>query len=71
MSTTRIYGKIAFECDGCADVLETHTINFEEALAIMREQEWLTRRDEAADCWRHYCSAGCLPAKKEGKRYGR
>lgn len=53
---TRIHGIVQFECDGCADVLDSETKDFGEATLQLRAEGWVARlvgRD-----WHHYCG-GC------------
>lgn len=50
---TRIHGKISFECDGCADVLDTDTRDFDEAMGALRAEEW--RSQKHGQDWSHYC----------------
>jgi hypothetical protein len=58
---TRIHGKINFECDGCGDVLYSDTTDFDEALAMLRREEWESQKEQTmmGDEWRHYCDACC------------
>jgi hypothetical protein len=53
---TRTHGTINFECDACAEVLDTETRDFEEARAKLRKEEWKTL--QIAGVWSHYCT-GC------------
>lgn len=48
-------GSIYFECDGrrCAEVHETGTKDFREALDSLKEAKWTIRRD--GETWKHYC----------------
>jgi len=50
----RVYGKCAFECDGCGEVYETDKDEPLEALAVIRTEGWEHRRD--SDGWSHFCS---------------
>lgn len=63
---TRIHGKINFECDGCGEVLDTETRDFEEARQSMRSEMWDSQKE--GDVWCHYCSR-CAdePALTKGK----
>jgi hypothetical protein len=49
----RQHGKIVFECDSCNHVLETETSDFDEALMILRREEWDARKIGAQ--WIHTC----------------
>jgi len=40
----RQHGKIVFECDSCDAVLDTETGDFDEALAIMKREEWKVQK---------------------------
>jgi hypothetical protein len=51
-------GNIIFECDGCADVLDPETRDFDAAIAHLRGENW--RAVKVGDVWNHYCS-GCKP----------
>lgn len=53
---TRLYGKISFECDGCCEVLDTNTKEFDEALERLRSEDWKCRKNGKE--WSHYCP-GC------------
>jgi hypothetical protein len=57
---TRVHGRIVFECDGCADTLETDTRCLHEARAILRRDGW--RAVQVGDDWNHYCNTACLAA---------
>lgn len=50
---TRIHGKIQFECDDCADVLDTETKDFQEAKAAFRAAGW--RSTPTKGVWRDLC----------------
>jgi hypothetical protein len=50
----RIHGKINFECDGCAEVLDTETKDFDEAMRVLRGEMWDSQKIGAD--WAHYCS---------------
>lgn len=50
---TRIHGKISFECDGCADVLDADTKDFDEAMSMLRSEEWQSQK--RGQDWSHYC----------------
>lgn len=49
-------GNIVFECDGCGEVLETETANFDAARNMMKREGW--RAECVKNIWSHYCS-GC------------
>ena len=49
----RFGGPIAFCCDECGEVDETHCENFDGALAKVRSHGWVARKD--GDDWFHYC----------------
>jgi hypothetical protein len=46
---------ISFECDGCEDVLDTHTDDFTDARGELKAERWGTSKDPNTDDWRHYC----------------
>jgi hypothetical protein len=48
-------GEIAWECDGCDEVLETGTDDFEQARGELRAERWDTRKVDGE--WNHYCPA--------------
>jgi len=50
---TRIHGKCVFECDGCSEIFESETADFELALGILKEAEWQMRMIKGE--WCHYC----------------
>lgn len=45
--------EIIFECDGCADTLETDTSNWDDALEVLRKDKWKAERKSSG--WNHYC----------------
>ena len=60
-------GNIVFECDGCDDVLDTGTSNFDAAVNLLNREEWRSKKtvrldapgsrpDDKKDEWEHYCS---------------
>jgi len=49
----RVYGKCAFECDGCGETTDTNDTDLAEALATIRTAGWEHRRGR--DGWEHYC----------------
>jgi len=49
----RQHGDVIFECEGCSDVLETGTGNFDSALNLLRREGW--RAVKFGDDWQHYC----------------
>ncbi len=57
----RIHGQIVFICDGCDDVLETETTDFNEAREMLRADDWRTSKD--GDDWVHRCPS-CGPEKR-------
>ena len=68
---TRIHGKIVYECDSCAEALETGEGSFAEANIALREAEWKSRK--RGEIWFHYCD-GCEPNERkeieaEGQRH--
>ena len=46
-------GDICFECDGCAEILDTQTSNFDAALNRMRREGWKAMK--TGEDWFHYC----------------
>ena len=48
-------GDVVFECDGCGEVLETATSNFDSALNMMRREGW--RAVCAGNVWSHFCAS--------------
>lgn len=49
-------GDLVFECDGCGEVLETDTSNFEAAQSVLKRNGWKPEKNN--DIWEHYCN-GC------------
>lgn len=49
----RQHGTIVFECDACGEVLRTDEHDFNEAAAILRNENWIARKE--GDVWCHYC----------------
>lgn len=45
---------IAWRCDECKGELETNTTCFDDALEILRENDWVSRQNDDGD-WEHYC----------------
>jgi hypothetical protein len=52
---TRIGGKIVFECDQCADTLDTEESDFGDALGVMRDSGW--KAVKIGQDWSHRCDA--------------
>jgi hypothetical protein len=54
----RVKGEIVWVCDGdgCDEVLETGTDDFEQARGELRAERWDTRKVDGE--WNHYCP-GC------------
>lgn len=52
-------GIIMVECDYCAEVLDTETRDFSEAMAVMRRKGWKARK--IADQWLHGCPKHGVP----------
>jgi len=46
-------GNVVFECDGCDEVLETETSNFDAAVNMLNQEDWRSRK--VGDTWEHYC----------------
>ncbi len=46
-------GGIVFECDGCNEVLETETSNFDAAVNMLNREDW--RSKKVGNGWEHYC----------------
>jgi hypothetical protein len=68
---TRIHGKIVFECDSCAESLDTQEGQFAEARNALREAEW--KSHQRGGIWFHYCDE-CEPNQRkeieaEGQRH--
>jgi hypothetical protein len=51
-------GNIIFKCDGCADVLETETGDFDSAMNLFRREGWKARK--IGEDWMHLCRK-CQP----------
>jgi Fe2+ or Zn2+ uptake regulation protein len=49
----RQHGKIVFECDSCNEVLETETSDFDDALSILKREEW--KAEKIGGVWIHAC----------------
>jgi hypothetical protein len=52
----RQHGNIVFECDGCGDILDTETSNFNAARNMLKRDGW--RAIKIGTDWQHYCT-GC------------
>jgi hypothetical protein len=50
---TRIKGKVVFECDHCAETLDTDESDFGDALAVLRDSGWKAVKE--GDEWSHRC----------------
>ena len=44
MTVHRSYNEIEFHCDGCHEVFESQTKDFEEAVELLQEADWATRK---------------------------
>lgn len=53
MSATKIHNKFVFECDDCADSIETDCEIFHEAHAFIKSNGWKTAKHGAH--WQHFC----------------
>ena len=49
----RQYGMIVFECDSCSEVLKTETRDFDDALAILKRNQW--KAQKVGQDWIHAC----------------
>lgn len=50
----RNHGLVSFECDFCAEVLDTHESDFRIALNMSAREGWLARK--WGDVWKHSCA---------------
>lgn len=50
----REHGDIIWQCDGCGELLDTNTADFDAARNMLTRNQWLTKR--ASDGWQHFCS---------------
>lgn len=46
-------GDVIFECDGCGEVLDSETGNFEAAVNLLRRSGWKFFKE--GDVWIHRC----------------
>jgi hypothetical protein len=53
---TRSKGKIVFTCDHCDFELETNEHEFREAILVLKERQWKSRK--MGEEWLHFCT-GC------------
>jgi hypothetical protein len=53
MTLERQHSRISFICDECGGSLETGTSEFDDALAILRDEGWQPRQRGGE--WRHFC----------------
>jgi len=51
--------KILVKCESCDEVLETGTVDFDEACALMKRERWKVRR--IASLWLHGCPKCGVP----------
>ena len=51
---TRIHGKIQFECEGCDEVLDTDTGDWDEAHEVFKQENWKSYK--VGDIWYHNCA---------------
>lgn len=51
-------GEITFLCDSCGDENHTEDPDFTSALASIKKEGWIVRKDEDGD-WVHFCSKTC------------
>jgi hypothetical protein len=49
---------LTFICDECGSEQATETDDFGVALARLREEGWVSRKDDDGD-WCHYCGWDC------------
>jgi hypothetical protein len=59
MTIDRQKGNIVFECNGCHEVLETDTANWDTAMNLLHREHWRARKK--GDEWHHYCDK-CIGA---------
>jgi len=50
----RQHGQLKFECDVCADTLDTDTSDFSEAIRTLKNEGWSARKIGAD--WIHSCA---------------
>jgi len=53
-------GIIIVECDSCGEMLDTKTLDFDEAREVMKGEEWKVRR--ISRDWLHGCPRCGVPA---------
>lgn len=63
MSYERVFDRIIFECDGCADTLDTEERQWEYAKKLFDDEYWYATHDGAT--WRHFCNA-CWQKRRAG-----
>ena len=51
---TRSFGEIVWMCDECGEELPTDTMDFGDALDVLRENSWVARKDDG-HTWEHFC----------------
>lgn len=60
MTIHRSYGEVEFHCDSCPEILETETKDFQAALKVFKNSDWITRKIE--NDFHHVCP-DCLEAE--------
>ena len=53
MTIDRQKGDLIFECDGCGEVFESNTSDFNSAFNMAKRAGWRARKIN--DVWSHYC----------------
>lgn len=62
-------GEITFNCDKCSNECHTDETAFDDALAVMKKEGWINRKDEHGE-WEHICHPCIVKENTELKIVG-
>lgn len=68
MLTNRHTRVIKFECDICADILDSQSTDLREALNVLSDEGWMDLKVNSI--WRHVCSQRECTLGAVKKQYG-
>jgi hypothetical protein len=57
MTIARVHSLVTFECDGCAEVFEADTVDFDAAMRTFRADGWRAAKlgGQSRVAWHHFC----------------